>query len=418
MSKKSVHIVGGGVIGLCAAWYLSKAGIQITVIDKNDFTEGTSFGNAGMIVPSHFVPMASPRIMAKGLKWLFNSKSPFYIRPRMDWAFIQWLWHFYQSANSRNVEYAMPILLEYHEKSKALFQEIAKDCQADIGMKEKGLLMLYRTVKQAKEEQELARQAKNIGLEARLLTKQDLATLEPNITSSASGGVYFPGDAHLHPNKLMHQLKKELIQRKIEFLGNTTIENFQISNGNLDALITRQGEKINVEQVLLASGSWTAQLLKKVGIKMYVQAGKGYSITLPCPKVAPSIPTILTEAKVAITPLGNELRIAGTLELSGLSRTINHNRVQGILDSLHHYYDNLEAPQAKTLHIWQGYRPCTPDGLPYLGHSKRYKNLFVATGHGMMGLSLGAATGKLCSDLITNQKLEMPIHAFSLDRFR
>jgi D-amino-acid dehydrogenase len=203
----------------------------------------------------------------------------------------------------------------------------------------------------------------------------------------------------------------------VTFLGNTEVTDFELAAGRITGLVDQFGGVIPVNEVLLASGSWTALLLKKAGVRILLQDGKGYSITLEGPAQRPRIPTILAEAKVAITPMGADLRIGGTLELSGLSPGVDQRRLEGIFDSIPNYYRNLEAPLTPETKVWKGYRPCTPDGLPYLGRSGKLSNLIVATGHGMMGLSLGAATGKLVSQVATGQPTFMDIGAFGVDRF-
>lgn len=417
MKTDNVHIIGGGIIGLCAAWYLKQEGCEVTVIDKNDFTNGTSFGNAGMIVPSHFVPMATPGVIAQGLKWLLNSKSPFYIKPRFNADLIQWLWHFYRSANAKQVTEAMPVLYALNERSKELYRAMVTENDLNIGFEERGLLMLYKTQKQAAEEEELAEQAHQLGVKAEILDKKGLKALEPEMDLDVLGGIYFPGDAHLYPNQLMKVLKARLKQRGVSFISNTSIVDFEIKGSKIEGLLTSDGRTIAVNNVLLSSGSWTGLLLKKAGVKIHIQDGKGYSVTLEKPNFRPRIPTILSEAKVAITPMGNDLRIGGTLELSGLSPKISEKRVQGIMESLPAYYKNLEVPYNKETKVWKGYRPCTPDGMPYIGKSGNLSNLFVGTGHGMMGLSLGAVTGRLLSELMTDQKPTIDVHPFRLNRF-
>lgn len=417
MKTDKVHIVGGGIIGLCAAWYLHKEGCEVTVIDKNDFSAGTSFGNAGMIVPSHFVPMAAPGVITQGLKWLLNRKSPFYIKPRLDTDLVQWLWHFYRSAKSAQVEAAMPVLFTLNEQSKLLYKTLAAENDFNFGFEERGLLMLYKTHQQQEEEEKLAKHAHQLGLAAEVLDPIGLKQLEPEMELDVRGGIYFPGDAHLYPNQLMAQLTHRLKQLGLTFLSNNSIVDFSVQGAKIQSLITANGDRIPVENVLLTSGCWTGDLLKKAGIKIHLQDGKGYSITLEKPAVRPRIPTILTEAKVAITPMGNDLRIGGTLELSGLSRQISTKRVQGILASVPDYYKNLPLPDQDITKVWQGYRPCTPDGMPYIGSSPQLSNLFVGTGHGMMGLSLGAVTGKLLSELMTGQKPMLSVAPFRLDRF-
>jgi D-amino-acid dehydrogenase len=417
MKKQSIHIVGGGIIGLCSAWYLVKEGYQVTVVDRNDFTDGTSYGNAGMIVPSHFVPMAAPGVITQGLKWLLDSRSPFYVKPRLNLDLLNWTYQFYRSATERKVREAMPLLLAYNQESNRLYDEMTQEEEVASGYEKRGLLMLYKTEKQAEEEVHLVEQAGKLGLNAAILNPQELRELEPEMDLDVLGGVYFPGDAHLYPNRLIANMIKRLRQEGVRFLGNTEVKDFKLKNGQITALVDQSGRDISVNEVLLSSGSWTALLLKKAGVRILLQDGKGYSITLEGPALRPRIPTILAEAKVAITPMGNDLRIGGTLELSGLSPAVDQRRLEGIVDSIPNYYRNLEAPLTPETKVWKGYRPCTPDGLPYLGRSAKISNLIVATGHGMMGLSLGAATGKLVSQIATGQPTFMAIEAFGVDRF-
>lgn len=417
MKKQSIHIVGGGIIGLCSAWYLMKEGYEVTVVDRNDFTGGTSFGNAGMIVPSHFIPMAAPGVITQGLKWMLNRRSPFYVRPRLSLDLANWTYWFYRSATEKKVWKAMPLLLALNEKSKRLYAEMT--CQEAVasGYEERGLLMLYKTEKQGREEAHLVEQAGRLGLEAEILSPEELRMLEPEMELDVLGGAYFPGDAHLYPDRLLADLIWRLKAVGVTFLGDTEVVDFEVANSRITGLVQHSGRVLPVNEVLLASGSWTARLLKKAGIRMLLQDGKGYSITLAQPGLRPRIPTILAEAKVAITPMGDDLRIGGTLELSGLSPGVDQRRVEGIVNSVPGYYHNLKVPFTPATKVWTGYRPCTPDGLPYLGRSGKFANLLVATGHGMMGLSLGAATGKLVSQLATGQPLFMDMAAFGLERF-
>lgn len=417
MSTQHIHIVGGGIIGLCSAWYLSEQGISVTVIDRNNFTDGTSYGNAGMIVPSHFVPMAAPGVINQGIKWLLDSKSPFYVKPRLNVELIAWLWKFYKSANQAHVDRSMPALLRLNQSSKELYKEIASQKVFDFGYEERGLLMLYKTQKQAEEEETLAHLATKLGIQAEIVQGKALQQLDPAMDFDVLGGLYFPGDAHLHPNVLMQQMQKILQNKGVLFLENTTVIDFKMQGSSISAIITQDAQTIPVDQIVISSGSWSTQLLKKLGIKLLLQDGKGYSITLENPITKPKIPTILSEAKVAITPMGNQLRVGGTLELSGLSSKINTNRVQGIIESVSEYYKNLNITLTHKSPIWKGYRPCTPDGMPYIGQHPSIKNLTLATGHGMMGLSLGAATGKLVSELLTDQQPFMDISLFAPERF-
>ena len=417
MNQPHVHIVGGGIVGLCSAWYLHKAGCEVTVVDAGTFEGGTSFGNAGMIVPSHIVPMAAPGVISQGLKWLLDDKSPFYIKPRLNIELLQWIWNFNKSATMAHVNRSMPLLYAYNELSKRLYRELASEAGFDFGFSESGLLMLYRTEAYQAEESLLAEKARSVGMKAEVLDLEGVQRLEPDLELDVLGGVYFPGDAHLYPNHFMSQMRINLHKNGVAFLSDSKVVNFETNGRKIKALHTSKGDRVSVTHVLLSSGSWTAKVLKKLGVRMLLQDGKGYSITLENPPVRPRIPTILSEAKVAITPMGNDLRIGGTLEISGLSPKLNMLRVEGIVESVPNYYKNVDVPFSSATQVWKGYRPCSPDGLPYLGPSNRYENLTVGTGHGMMGLSLGPATGKLLAEYITHSDTSLDISAYRLDRF-
>jgi D-amino-acid dehydrogenase len=413
--SKQIHIIGGGVIGLCSAWYLSKEGYDVTIIDSNTYEDGTSHGNAGMVVPSHFIPMASPGVITKGIKWMFDSKSPFYVKPRMNIELAQWLWHFYRSSTENKASNAMSTLYEFNEWSKELYREMHNDDFA-FHFEQKGLLMLYRTKTQEAEEVEMAEKAHDLGIEANILDEKELKSLEPNIKLEVLGGVHYPGDAHLHPNVFMSHLVSNLKDKKVNFIQGR-VDEIKLSNGNISAVLLDNKATIKIEKLILSGGSWTSHLLKKIGIKMLLQDGKGYSYTLPNLHYKPNMPTILTEAKVAITPMGTDLRIGGTLELGGFSQHINRNRLRGIIESVDMYYPTLNLPNPKIDSVWKGYRPCTPDGLPYIGKVKNIDNLIIATGHGMMGMSLGPATGKLVSEIATGNDTTIATDLFKVERF-
>lgn len=410
-------IIGGGIIGLCTAYFLSKAGVEVEVIDKSDMSDGCSFGNAGMIVPSHFIPLASPGVIAKGLRWMFFPKSPFYIKPRLSLSLMQWLWAFHRSCSKEKVALAIPLLRDFHALSKQLYREMAADPELDFHYKEAGILVLFRTANAQWEETEIAAMANEIGVEARVMNGAEVAALDPGTTTDVSGGVYYPGDAHLFPNKLMESLKSYLKKHGVNFLDKTTIIGFRHQNDVIDAILTDKNEEIKVENLVVASGAWSARILKMLGVKMLLQDGKGYSFTMKNVAKNITIPSLLTEHKIAMTPMGTNLRIGGTLEISNLSSAINLQRVEGIAQAIPKYYPELHFETPPQSSIWHGFRPCSPDGLPYIGRSMKYKNLVVATGHSMMGISLGPATGMLVGQLLQQQKPTLDLTLLEPDRF-
>lgn len=412
-----VHIIGGGVAGLCSAWYLREAGFEVTVIDRGDLMGGTSHGNAGMIVPSHFVPLAAPGVIAQGIRWMFNAKSPFYIKPRLSLELMQWLWLFYRSCNPEHVRRSMPVLLDYHLWSKELYEEFSREPGFDFAFEKKGLLMLYKTAKAEQEESELAEKAHELGAHAEVLDESGVKALETGIQTDVRGGIFFPDDAHCYPDRFMAQLRTACAEKGVAFLSSTAVQDIQTSAGRIAGLTLSDGRQEKTDWLVLAAGSWSGQLAAQLGIKLPLQDGKGYSVTLPDARMRPSIPSILCEARVAITPMGADVRIGGTLEISHFSSRPNPARVAGILESLPRYYPGWEVGMPAEETIWQGYRPCSPDGLPYMGLSAKYPNLCFATGHAMMGMSLGPATGKWVAELLSGKPQTIASEIFHPERF-
>jgi len=410
-----IGVIGAGIIGLSSAYYLSKAGHHVTVLDKSSTSDGCSFGNAGMIVPSHFIPLASPGMISKGVRWMFSSTSPFYVRPRISGDLIKWGYQFYKHATKEHVARSIPALKEISLLSKSLYQQWAAELPFDFGYNERGLLMLYQSKEAEHEEGETAHLANRIGIEAHVLDSKEVQTLEPDVEVRARGGVYFPGDAHLTPARLMAGLEHYLKEKRVVF-ETAEVTDFIVEQHSVKVIKTTSGE-FTFDEVILAGGSWSGMLAARLGVSLPMQAGKGYSFTLPYITKNVRVPSIFLEARVAVTPMGDSLRFGGTMEVAGVDHTINMNRVRGIVDSIPSYYPQMKISMPAKENIWHGLRPCSPDGLPCIGRAGGIKNLTLATGHSMMGISLGPATGKLISEIINHEALSMDIIPFKPDRF-
>ncbi len=408
--KKCV-IIGGGVVGLCSAYYLAKAGNHVTIIDASDMEDGCSYGNAGMIVPSHVIPMAQPGMIAKGVKWMFNSKSPFYVRPRLSSELLKWGYQFYRYANQKHVEASMPALRDLSLLSKELYQEFAEG-KNDFAYEEKGLLMLYRTDKVGEEEIHAGKEAEKMGLKVDFLDKEATSKLESGLDLDVIGSVHYKSDAHLIPNNFNKFLKDQLVRLGVKLQTKTIVEDFTVFNQKITKIATNQGEFL-ADEVVLSAGSWSPMIARKLGIQISILPGKGYSFNLTKQEQAPTIPSILCEGKVAVTPMGDQIRFGGTLEVTHTKdHKINLKRVQGIVNTINAFYPNLQIEQPKKEEIWHGFRPCTPTGLPLISRSTKVSNFILATGHAMMGLSLAPATGKLVEELVGEKKLSVSNNLF------
>ena len=413
---KKVIVIGGGIIGYCTAYYLAGSGHDVIILERSRADDSPSYHNAGMVVPSHFIPLASPGIIKKGLVWMLRTDSPFYIKPRLDASLIRWCWQFYRHANSRHVRRAAPLLAEMNQLSRCLFQEITDGLDARVNFKSAGLLMLYATHKGEEEEKETAKVAASLGIEAKNLNNSELNELDSNISYKAKGAVYYPGDAFLDPAAFMKSLEINLKSRGVEIMKGMAVRDFIYENRKIHSVLA--GDRFfEADEFVLAAGIDSADLAKKAGLGIPMQGGKGYSVTIDNPGKMPGICSILTEARVAVTPMGNKLRLAGTMEFAGKDVSVNRKRVEGYLKSVAQYIPDISYGILKDKTVWAGLRPCSPDGLPYIGRFNRYPNLIAATGHAMMGLSLGPVTGLIVTDLVNNKMPSIPVRRLHPDRF-
>jgi D-amino-acid dehydrogenase len=409
-------IIGGGIIGLSSAYYLKRSGWDVTVLDKTDLSDNCSYGNLGMIVPSHFVPLAAPGILSQGIKWMFNSNSPFYVKPSLNINLINWGLKFIKSATQQNVERAAIPLRDINLLSKQLYEQLQTTTGFDFALEKKGILMYYKTEKFATHETHLAAKAQTIGLDVTVLNKEEVEALEPGTAIDILGAAYYRCDAHLYPDKLMRQLLNHLKNSDVKFEINNAVSKLITENGKIKKVITAN-EEYEGDLVIIAGGSWLAQLCRMAGVIVPLMPGKGYSFTINHPKENLNIPAILCEARVAITPMNGHMRYGGTMEIAAVNNKINMNRVEGIVRSVAEYFPGTQLQMPDKKDIWYGFRPCTPDGLPYLGYSKKVSNLIIAGGHAMSGLSLGPATGKIVAELANGLRTTVNIDAFSPDRF-
>ena len=404
-------------MGLCSAYYAARAGWAVTVIDRQPLAQqGCSFGNAGMIVPSHFTPLAAPGMVALGLKWMWNPESPFYIQPRPDAGLIGWALKFWRAATPAHVRRSAPVLRDLNLASRACYEELSALPEMDFGLVKNGLLMLCRTAHALDEEARTAAQAVALGVPAQVLDRRQAAALDPGVTMAVAGAVYFPMDCHLSPGRFMASLTAACQAMGVRFLPETECTGWRFVGRRLAAVLTSRGE-VAGGQFVLAGGAWSGETIRPLGLRLPMQAGKGYSLTLPHPRQLPQICAILTEARVAVTPMGKTLRVGGTMELAGLNSKINPRRVQGIIKALPEYYPEFTVEDFGGIEPWVGLRPCPPDGLPYLGRTGAVENLILATGHSMMGLSLGPVTGCIVSRLLAGEAPEHDLSLLSPDRY-
>lgn len=412
--NKNIVIIGGGIIGLCTAYYLQKEGCNVTIIDKSEMNSGASYVNAGYITPSHFIPLATPGIITKGIKWMLDSSSPFYVKPRLDLDFLKWSLAFKKSATKEKVAKAIKPILDINLLGRDLYEDLKLANDFDFHYEKKGLLMFYKSDKVGEEEWEVGKIGIQQGLKVENLSKKQVEKIEPNANLDIKGAVYFHSDAHMTPNLFMKEMISHLESNGVLFYKKEEVVDLQISSKKITKIVTHKRE-IEADEVVLAAGSWSPLITKKLGLKIPIQAGKGYSVNVKSDTKI-TMPSILCEEKVAVTPMEGFTRFAGTMEIAGINHKINTKRVEAIASAGKRYYKNLEITSEEKENATCGLRPCSPDGLPYIGKSEECKNLTIATGHAMMGWSLGPATGKLVTEIISGKSTSVNIASFHPDR--
>lgn len=421
-------IIGGGIIGLSTAYYLNLSGWEVTVIERDELTDNCSFGNMGYLSPSHFAPLAQPGVVSQGILWMFDQKSPFYVRPELSMRLLDWGLKFVRACNAQNVQRSVRPMTDLLMLSRQLTAEWRHSGEMDFEYHEKGCINYFQTEKYEKGELENARMGRDLGLDIQVLTKEEIHALEPDLKPEVRGGVWYKDDAHLHPNTLMLQLRALLEKRGVKILTNAEVTGFEKHQQQIKSLQIRHAESTtwSGDLVVLAAGSWSGELAKMAGEYLPVMPGKGYSMTVDVAKQPLHHPCILLEAKVAITPWERSLRIGSTMEIGAINDRILLPRVQGILEAVPRFIpayahdpafqelaDIQKLRENLREKVWYGFRPLSTDGLPYIGFAPKTSNLMIAAGHAMLGLSMAAATGKLVSELAEGKPTSIPVDAFN-----
>ena len=411
-----VSIIGGGIIGLSCAYYLQKEGNEVTVIDSGNITNSCSFGNMGYISPSHFVPLATPGIIAQGMKWMMDSSSPFFIKPRLNLDLINWGLTFYKSANNKTLQKNIPYLNSLLQLSRHLLKDFTTDFGDSFSLTEKGCWMLYKNEKTGDHEKHLAEQANQLGLKTISCNAAQVQEYEKEVEVNIAGGVLYLDDSYVDPGQLMRVLYSYLKSQDVQFQLNAPVTGFEKSGGTITAVITGNN-KTPADEVVIANGSRIPEISKMLGLRTLLQAGKGYSFNYSQLQQNLLYPSILVDDRVATTPYNRALRIGGTMELSGHNDKILPRRVMSIYNAFKKYYPGMSVEVPDLQKVWFGYRPVSPDGMPYIGRHNSFKNLSYAGAHAMLGVSAATGTGKLIAEIIDHKKTSIATDAFDPKRF-
>ncbi len=414
-TKTDVLIIGGGAVGLSAAYYLLKSGRGVTLLDKAAIGQGSSAGNAGHIVPSHIIPLAAPGVIPTAIQWMLDPpRSPFGLKVSLSPAYLGWLIRFTLACTQENVTRGIPPFKWLGLLSAKNFSEMIAAENFDCAYQETGLLFLYKTEKALAGGKHEAALMHQHGLPAEILDQAALRKREPAAREDLIGAVDFTSDSALHPGEFLRLLKERVREMGANLRENTPVSHMQAEGGKITRVLTPT-EEFDAKQVVLAAGAWTPEVGRGLGLNLPIQPARGYSLTMPATQTMPKGALLLGERKIAVTPMGHQLRITGRLEIGEMSTQPDMRWIANIEKAAREYIElNDDIVITET---WAGLRPTTPDGMPILGLSPRHENLILATGHAMLGLSLGPGTGQVVAELANGKSPEFDLSAFRPGRF-
>ena len=416
-ARSDVLVVGGGPVGACAAQALAADGASVTLIEKEAEVcppISGAYANCGLLVPSDVTPLAAPGALGQGLRWMLDSSSPFYIAPRPSGALLRWLWLYRAGATTARARAAAPVLHALHAASADLHDELARDGGERWHYHHDGIVQAYETPAAMDEAADEAEVARGLGVRTDVLGPADVRARFPGLRGRIAGALFFPNDGHMDPALFTRAMADRAAASGAEVLRGTEAIAVEPAGAGAVTVVTTRGDFV-VDQVVLAAGAWTPALTKGMGLALPIEPAKGYSVDVDRPADFPELPLYLGDAHCVLTPLGDAVRLGSTLELSGWDMTIRRKRVAGLRRAAQRVMGILD--NAPVRQIWRGPRPVTPDGLPVVGRVPRRERVILATGHCMLGLSLGPVTGKLVAELAGGQPPSLDLTPLSPVRF-
>ncbi len=409
-----VAVIGGGIIGLLSAYHLRKRGADVIVIDKGKAGQACSVGNAGWLVPSIAGPLPSPGLTLKSIKWLLRPDSPLYIKPAAIPSLLGWLWRFNRHCNLKDYEAGFHAVAAFGRTTMSLYDELAADGVA-FEMEQRAMLFLFHTETEMRPVLDDLRRLEQYGYTRPTeLSGRELQQIEPALATDLQCGLRLEGDRYVEPETLCAGLAASLRDAGVEIREDLAAREVIRNGERVTALVCSDG-RVQADTFVIAAGAWSGRLAGQCGYHLPVQAGKGYSITVTNPAVEVHHPLYLEDAKIGCTPFRGAFRIAGMMELSGVNLTLDRRRVLALERAVQRYVPNALAGESRE--EWVGMRPITPDGLPMIGRLPSCSNVYVATGHAMLGVTLAASTGAALAELILEGRSETDLRPFDPGRF-
>jgi D-amino-acid dehydrogenase len=413
-ASAEVLIIGGGVIGLSCAYALQRAGRQVRVLEQGRIGSGSSHGNCGTLTPSHAAPLAAPGVIAKALRWMLKPDAPLYIAPRLDPALWHWLWRFARRCNPRDCHQATQAKSALLATSRTLIEQLVREHELDCEFTASGVVYAFADPSERDATMAALPLLHEVGIATEAWDAAMLAANEPSLREGLAGGLLFPGDACLRPDRYVAELARLAREAGCELIENCAVAGFRRERGRVVGVSTSHGKQRG-RDVIIATGAWSPELVRQLGFALPIQPGKGYSITWDAQRAPPRRPLLLKERSVCVTAWGSGFRLGSTMEFSGYDSTLNRTRLDALERAAADYM--REPPTGTRREEWFGWRPMTWDDLPMIGRAPGSDNLWLATGHGMLGVSMSAVTGRLIADLMSGREPVIDPAPYSVLRF-
>jgi D-amino-acid dehydrogenase len=409
-----VLVIGGGIIGLASAYYLAKEGKGVRLVEQENIGAGASYGNCGLIFTSHLIPLCAPGTIRQEIKRMFRRTSPLYVRLAPDIKRFMWFLNFARKCNPGHMAHAIRAREKILQNSKSLFETLFKEEQLECDWEEKGVLLVFKTQSEMQKYVQTNDRLKPFGFDAVPLVGAELRSFEPALRKDVYGAWFHKTDSHLRPDKLLPAWQQVLLKMGVAIEENCRLAALVSEPNRILKAETTHGD-YTADDYVLTTGAWTPQITRGLGLNIPIQPGKGYSITMAKPAVCPKIPCYFYEKSVVATPWKSGFRLGGTMEFSGFNSDIVAGRIQNLTSVAREYLK--EAIEQPIIEEWVGMRPMVYDDLPIIGRAPNQRNLVIATGHGMSGISMATGTGKLVTEIITGREPHIDPAAFGVNRF-
>lgn len=416
MNSASRHavMIGGGVIGAMTAYHLSRMGWRVTIVERGGFGRGSSWGNCGVVLPSHVLPLNTFENLVCGLRWMLQKDAPFAVRPRCDRHLWRWLAGFAARCGPGHRRRSAKAIAALLGGTVAAFDSLFREEKIRCQWQKKGALHLFCSRKAFADYAAVDAEIRRFGPGCVALDRDVVRTLEPAAGEAVAGAWMDENAAHLRPDALMVELRRVLEQRGVTILENTRWYSFRKKSGRALAANTSRGA-LSADAFAVATGAWTPLLAAGLGRRVPIEPGKGYAVTLSGAEGAPERPCFFEAARSVATPWQSGFRLGGTMEFSGFDDRLDPVRIAALLAAARRHLRRFRTGQVAE--EWWGWRPMTMDGAPVIDRVPGLENAVLAAGHNMLGISMAPATGRLVAEMLSGEPPHIDPAPYRLDRF-